>query len=92
MQYIEHIQYLISHASTNAHFSQVVGPIMELKPKILVHWNVVTDSIVMPKRGNSILFMPERDNLIKLVISECDNPIHHTTITNTSILSSHTFK
>ncbi|KAK6779852.1 hypothetical protein RDI58_022036 [Solanum bulbocastanum] len=36
--------------------------------------------------------MLERGNPIQVSMSERGNPIHHTTVTNTSIFSSHTFK
>ena len=70
----------------NKHLSQVVGPLMEHKPKLLVHRNVVPYPIVMLERDNPIPFLC-RNMVIRsqVVMPKHRNWIHqHTTITNTS--------
>ena len=40
------------HSSQISWLYQVVGPLMELKPKLLAYWNMVPDTIFMSERRN----------------------------------------
>jgi len=60
--------------SQDTQLHQIIGSLMEPKPKLLAYRNVVPDPKIIPERGNRS----------KLVMLECGNrSIHHSTITIT---------
>ena len=67
---------------------QVIGPLMEPKPKLLAYRNLVPDPIFMPKPGNRSYVYTGTWQPIQVSVSERNTrSIQQATITITSIFS-----